>query len=74
MSLDNIFDQSTVRFILLIIFGAFLLFFLIYAFFAAFHAIRYGFKGDKYTIPVLIVFLAGSGLLIFFALVSLGIF
>jgi fumarate reductase subunit D len=73
MTLDSIFDESTVRIIMLIIFSAFLLFFLIYAFFAAFHALRYGFKGDKYTIPVLIIFIAGSGVLIFFTLASLGI-
>ena len=73
MSLDNIFDETTVRFVLLIIFGAFLLFFLVYAFFAAYHAVKYGFPGDKFTIPVLLVFLIGSGLLIFFTLASLGI-
>jgi fumarate reductase subunit D len=73
MTLDNLFDESTVRFIMLIIFSAFLLFFVIYAFFAAFHALRYGFKGDKFTIPVLIIFVAGSGVLIFFTLASLGI-
>jgi hypothetical protein len=73
MSLDNLFDESTVRLILLIIFSAFLLFFAVYAFFAAYHALRYGFPGDKATIPVLIIFIAGSAVLIFVSLASLGI-
>lgn len=54
------FDLQTTRFILYIILAAFLLFYLLYGFFAVYHAIKYGFHGDKLTYPALVIFLAGS--------------
>jgi len=72
--MSDIFDIDTIRLVLLIIFGAFLVFYLLYGFFAVYHAIKYGFKGDKLTYPALIIFLAGSVGLVFGALVLMNIF
>ena len=61
----NLFEQnSTAELILLFIFGAFLVFYVVYAFFAIFHAFRFGFHGDKWTWPGVILFVIGSALLI----------
>ncbi|MFO0704699.1 MAG: hypothetical protein U0517_01850 [Candidatus Andersenbacteria bacterium] len=72
--MSDFFTIDTVRLILTIIFGAFLVFYLLYGFFAIYHAIKYGFKGDKLTYPALIIFLAGSVVLVAFTVIYLGIF
>jgi hypothetical protein len=71
--MSDLITTDSVRLVLLIIFGAFLLFYLLYGFFAIYHAIKYGFTGDKLTYPVLVVFLAGSVGLVILTLVFMQI-
>ena len=72
--MNDLFSPDTIRLVLLIIFGAFLLFYLLYGFFALYHAIKYGFSQDKLTYPALILFVAGSVGLIFGTLFLMNIF
>ncbi|MFH0830809.1 MAG: hypothetical protein V1895_01995 [Parcubacteria group bacterium] len=67
----DLLDIETIRLLLLIMVAAFLLFYLLYSFFAIYHAVKYGFRGDKLTYPVLLIFLAGSAALIVFTLLGL---
>lgn len=71
--MNDLFDIDTIRLVLLIIFGAFLVFYLLYGFFAVYHALKYGFKGDKLTYPALVIFLGGSVALVLTALFFMNI-
>lgn len=64
MPLNSIEQSSTATLILFFVFGAFLVFFVVYSFFAIYHAVRFGFHGDKFTWPIMILFLLGAGVLI----------
>jgi len=72
--MSDLFSADTIRYVLLIIFGAFLLFYLLYGFFAVYHAVKYGFSRDKLTYPALILFLAGSVGLVVGTLFLMNIF
>ncbi len=72
--MSDLLSIDTIRLVLLIIFGSFLLFYLLYGFFAVYHALKFGFKGDKLTYPALVIFLGGSVALVFGTLFLMNIF
>jgi len=64
MDLGDFTSPDSIRLLMIVIFVAFLIFFVLYSAFAVYHSLRYGFKGDHLTIPVLVVYLAVSIVLI----------
>jgi hypothetical protein len=71
MSFSDLLEPTSLQIIMLIIFGAFLLFFILYSFFALYHLVRYRFQSDHLTFPVLVVYLVGAGFLVAFTFIYL---
>lgn len=51
----DFFDDSTVRLLLLVLFSAFVLFYVVYGLFAIYHMVKFSRKGDL-AIPSVLVF------------------
>lgn len=60
---EQFFTEDIVRIVMIGIMIAFLIFYVIYGSFTAYHAIRFGFKGDLSGLSI-IVFIAGTILLL----------
>ena len=60
--MNSFFDDSTIRLLLLILFSAFILFFIVYGLFAIYHMFKFSLKGGL-AIPSVIIFILVSAAL-----------
>lgn len=72
--IENLLDENVVKLIVLGIYSAVGVFFVLFSFFAIYHIVRFNRPGDKWTWPIIIFYLAGSATIVILTLFALNIF